>query len=158
MPSRRRSTKPTEPPPLLAMMEADADSVARFDPVLVRAATMRQRTSRAVAAALREAEVDRETIAERMSAYLGEAVSVAVLNKYASQSAGEHDISVARFLALVHATGDARLLQSMLEPLGLAAISEAEQAWIKVGKLVDQQEALERKMASAKAMARGGRR
>lgn len=154
--TRRKSSSPATPPPLLALMEDDG--VRRYAPEAVRAATMRQRLARTVAAALRDADADRATIARRMTEFLGEPVSEAVLNRYASQAAEAHDIGAARFAALAHATGDARTVQELLAPLELVAVCASEAAWIRVGKMIDQQEALERRLASAKALARGGRR
>ncbi len=77
----------------------------------VRAATLAGSISRAVAQTLRECTLDRTEVARRMSAFLGEPVSLAMLNAYASQAREDHSISAVRLLALMHATGDTRPLE-----------------------------------------------
>lgn len=86
------------------------EAVKRFPEEQVRAASFAARVSRAVAVALADADVDRETIAARMSTFLGERVSPAMLDAYASQAREDHRISVPRLMGLLHATRDRRLL------------------------------------------------
>jgi len=96
--------------------------VRSFAPELVRGGTFEARLSRAVSLALQDCGAPRAEIAERMSAFLGQKVSLAMLNAYASAAREEHTISLPRFLALMHATGDQRLLELLAEPFGLAVI------------------------------------
>ncbi|MBW6399961.1 DNA transposition protein [Roseomonas sp. HJA6] len=98
------------------------EASVRFPEEQVRAATFAARLSRAVSVALGECGIPREEIAARMSAYLGETVSPAMLDAYASQARADHKISVPRFLALLHATKDRRLLELLAEPMGWAVI------------------------------------
>lgn len=105
---------------LLAWQQPEV--VRAFAPEQVRGATLAARLARAVSVAMQESSLDRAEIAARMSAYLGQKVSLAMLNAYASAAREEHTISLPRFLALMHATGDQRLLELLAEPFGLAVI------------------------------------
>jgi hypothetical protein len=103
-------------PPALASGYSEAD---------VRAATLRGRVSRAVAECLKQAKdngIGREQVAAKMTEFLGEPVSKTMLEQYASQAREDQSISAVRLVALVHATGDFRVLQAMLDPLDYAAI------------------------------------
>ncbi len=94
---------------------------AQFDEVRGRAQSVPARLARAIGAALADAAalgITREDVARRMGEFLGERVSVNMLNGYASQARADHVIGVPRFLALLHATGDRRLLELLAEPMG----------------------------------------
>lgn len=95
---------------------------AAFAPEVVRAATLRATLAKGVGAALKDAEKGREAIAQEMADYLGETVPKGMLDRYAAESSEEHVISLVRFVALIHATRDYRLLQLLAEPFGLAVI------------------------------------
>lgn len=110
----------------------------------VRAATLAARISRAVAVALRECGRPRRDIAAAMSSYLGEAVSVAMLDAYASQARDAHRIPVPRFLALVHATGDRRLLEMLAAPQGWSVIDRQHLPLIQVAQIREQEDTLRR--------------
>jgi hypothetical protein len=99
-------------------------AVSRFAEHEVRAVTIEARIARSVSAAMKDSDLSREEIGERMSAYLGEAVSKHMLDAYASQAREEHVISLPRFLALIHATGDQRLLQTLAEMFGWAVVPQ----------------------------------
>jgi hypothetical protein len=132
--------------------------VRRFEERLVRAATLRDRLARAVAATLRDADhsgVSREEIARRMGEFLGERVSLNVLNAYASPAREEHVISLTRLMGLLHATGDRRLLELLAEPLGWTVIERRWLPLIELAAVRDQQDALKRR---AKEIARSARR
>lgn len=122
----------------------------------VRAATLGQRISRAVAQTLRDCRQDRRRIAERMGAYLGETVSLAMLDAYASQARGDHNISAVRLAALVHATGDERLLDLLAEPLGLAVIPRRMRPLLDLAEAHEEAEAARRKVDALRRMAREG--
>ena len=98
------------------------EPAVRFPEEQVRAASFAARLSRAVSVALGDCGTPRDEIAARMSAYLGEVVSPAMLDAYASQARADHKISVPRFLALLHATKDRRLLELLAEPMGWSVI------------------------------------
>lgn len=114
--------------------------VRRYDEERVRTASLRSRIARAVSETLKEAEGSREDIAEAMSAWLGEEVSVNMLNAYASEAREDHSIPYLRLLALMHATGDVRLLQMGAEMFGHVVADIRYLDWIKVGMDADRRE------------------
>ena len=118
--------------------------VARYEAQAVRASTIPAMTARAVAAALRGTEVPREVIAQRMGAYLGQPISRHMLDAYASQARGDHPISIARFIALVHATGDRRLLQIFADLFEWAVIERQYLPMIELAAVQQQRQALAR--------------
>jgi hypothetical protein len=125
--------------------------VARFDESLVRAANQRARVSRAIAAALRDGAFERAAVAEEMSAYLGERVSEAMLNRYASQGAEDHAIPAHRLIALAVITGDARVINAMLADTGLIAIDQKFEALIRRERAREAADRMTREAARADA-------
>lgn len=93
-----------------------------FAPERVRAATLAASIAKAVGAAMRDSGKTREAIAAEMSAYLGEAISVETLDKYASEAACARVINAVRLVALIRATRDRRLLELIAAPLDWAVI------------------------------------
>ena len=110
----------------------------------VRAATVAHLICRAVSAALRDAEIGRPDIAKRMSDYLGETVTVNMLNAYASPAREDHPIGMARFVALLHATRDRRLLELFAEPMGWAVIERKFLPMIELAAVTERQRELGR--------------
>jgi hypothetical protein len=106
---------------LLLDWEPPAATV-RFEPQDVRAASLAHLVSRGVSAALKGTPLSREEIAKRMGEYLGCSVGVNILNRYASPESEEHAISMVRFIALLHATRDRRLLEMIAEMMGWTVI------------------------------------
>lgn len=96
--------------------------VRQFEPDRVRAASLRAAVAKAVAAALKDCDKDRDAVALSMSEYLGEPVAKSALDAYASEAREDHVVNVVRLMALIHATGDVRLLQMLAEPFGMAVI------------------------------------
>ena len=76
------------------------------DEARVRANSVAERVSRMVAEVLRDAEMSRADIAGAMGDFLGKPVSKAMLDAYAGQTRGDHNIS--------------------LEPLGLAVVPKRD--------------------------------
>ncbi len=97
-------------------------AVSRFDEHAVRAATIEARIARAVSAAMKDSKLSRDEIADRMAEFLGAPVPKNMLDAYASQAREDHVISLPRFLALIHATGDQRLLQTFADMFGWAVV------------------------------------
>lgn len=118
---------------------------APFPEEQVRASTLAGRISRAVAATLRDCGLERREVAARMSAFLGEPVSAAMLDAYSSQARGDHNISAVRFAALLHATGDARLLALLAEPFGLAVVERRLLPLLELAEVHEQMDALRRR-------------
>lgn len=90
----------------------------------VRAASLRATVARAVSLSLKDCAKSREDVAAEISEYLGEPVGKNILDAYASEAREDHVINVVRFMALIHATGDVRLLQMLAEPFGLAVVEQ----------------------------------
>lgn len=97
--------------------------VERYDETQVRASSLAERVSRAVTAALKDFDGERDAIAAEMSAYLDERVSKAMLDQYASQANAQHAIPAHRLIALAIITGDARLINALLADTGLIAVN-----------------------------------
>lgn len=132
------------------------EAVKRFPEEQVRAATFAARVSRAVAVALADADAEREAIAARMSSFLGERVSPAMLDAYASQAREDHRISVPRLMALLHATRDRRLLELLAEPMGWAVIDRRHLPLIEVAAIREHEDELRRRREFLMRSARSG--
>lgn len=116
--------------------------VRRFEVDQVRAASLRAQISKAVAVALKDCGKSREDVAEEMSEYLGEPTGKNMLDAYASEAREEHVINLVRFMGLIHATGDVRLLNMLAEPFGLAVVEQKYLPAIDEAMDVDHREAL----------------
>ncbi len=95
--------------------------------------------ARLIAQALRDAREDglnRAEVARRMSAYLGRAVSEAMLNKWSSEGSEDHRIPLDAFIGLVHATEAKELLGFVPGEFGLTVI-ENEYAELIEERLLD---------------------
>lgn len=90
----------------------------------VRAVTMRGRMAKAVSVSLRECGLERAEVARRMTAHLGEAVSENMLDNYASEARSDTIIPIMRLLALIHVTGDLRLLQVLADQFSQVVVDK----------------------------------
>jgi hypothetical protein len=109
--------------------------VEKFDPMRVRAATLAGKIKRAIAEALRgetDKGFDRENTAGAMSDYLGEQVSKNTLDSWCSEAREDHMPSLVRFVGLLQATRDKRLLQMIAAQLGWVVI---DKKWLPVIEL-----------------------
>ena len=114
--------------------------VRRFDEERVRTSTLRAKIARAVSETLRDCDRSRESIAAGMSDWLGEDVTKNMLDAYASEAREEHTIPYLRLLALVHVTGDVRLLQVGAEMFGHVVAEDRYVGWIRVGMEADRRD------------------
>jgi hypothetical protein len=129
--------------------------VERYEEERVRAASLRSRIAKAVAETLKAADgFSREEIAAAMSDWLGEDISKHMLDAYASEAREEHTIPFLRVLALLHVTGDMRLLQLAAEMFGHSVIDDRYLTWVEVGQLADQKESIDRAFEAARRNAR----
>ena len=130
------------------------ETSVHFAPEEIRAASLGARFCRAMALALKECGKSREEVAAEMSAYLGEEVSVAMLNAYVSEARENHTINVIRYIALAHATGDMRLLNLVCELFDHVAIprrfERLAQAFMTQERLREALEFAEAEMRRAK--------
>ena len=130
--------------------------VAAFVSGEVQAATFAGRLSRAVGVALRDGPGDRGVVAAEMSHWLGKHVSRHMLDGYASQGREEHVISAERLMALLHATGDRRLLQEFAEPMGWAVIERRYLPLIELAAVREREDELHRTADALRRQARSG--
>ncbi len=130
--------------------------VRRFEERRVRAASLRDRISLAVAETLKECGMSRDEVAQRMSEWLGEEVSKNTLDAWASQARDDHTPSFLRVLALVHATGDVRLLQMGADQFGQSVVENRYLPWVSVGQLADKKEEMDKAFEVARRMAKKG--
>ncbi|HEY9212094.1 MAG TPA: DNA transposition protein [Ancylobacter sp.] len=129
--------------------------VERYDERAVQASTWRDRIAKAVKQTLDSSDLSRDEIAVAMSDWLGESVTKGMLDNYSSQAKEEHTISFQRVIALCMVTGDPRLLQLAVEPLGRAVIEERYLGAIQEAMAVEQMEHLERMRKISRRQWRG---
>lgn len=109
----------------------------------IRAVSLSARFAKAISLALKECPLDRAEIAARMSDYLGVNVSEAMLNAYASEARTDHNISLHRFAALVHATGDWRLLSTLVDLFPVAIVDRKYLDVIHLAQISEKKRELE---------------
>ena len=130
--------------------------VEAFDPVRVRAASLRAKVARGVSEAMKDCEHSRAVVAERMSAFMGEPVSENMLNAYASEAREDHSMPFIRLLGLIHATGDIRLLQLGAEMFGFSVIEDKFLPWVDLGIAADRKESVVKDFEYKRRLARMG--
>lgn len=132
--------------------------VVRFEPDQVRAASLDQKLCKAMALALKDCPWDRAVIADRMSAYLGERISLSMLNAYVSPARDTHQIGVLRFMALVHVTQDRRLLELLADQFGWCVVDERYADAIAEVELAEKAEEISRQLQLTRMKRRSGGR
>lgn len=130
------------------------ETVRAFPAEQVRGATLAARIARAVSVALGESKRARAAIAADMSAWLGERVTENMLNAYASPARDQHGISLPRFLALVHATNDRRLLEMLAEPMDWAVIERKHLPMIDLALARERKDEMDRTVDAIRRRAR----
>lgn len=108
---------------------------ARGDAAL---AGLEKRYAATVALALKEDERSREEIAGAMSALLAERVSKEMLDAYASEAREGHNISAARFEALIAVTDRFDLLDARMREIGASVLVGEEIAAAEIGHIDSQ--------------------
>lgn len=122
----------------------------RFDDDQIKAHSLAARIARSISTALEESAFDRATIAERMSVYLNAEVTVNMLNAYTSQAREDHNISALRFIALVYATQDWRLLQILSDPFPVSVVDNRYIDVIRMAQIREKKEQLEKQEKALK--------
>lgn len=112
----------------------------QFSELQVRSASLAGRIAKAVSATLKDSTLSREEVCAAMGAFLGERISKNALDAYASEARADHTIPVARLIALMHATGDRRLLQMIAEPMGWAVIDARYLALVDLAAVREQED------------------
>ncbi|MEP2707816.1 MAG: hypothetical protein ABJQ71_23145 [Roseibium sp.] len=85
------------------------------------------------------------------------AVSVSTLDAYASEAKLDHNITVERFIALVHATGKTALLGFLAEDFGLAVVPRQYENVIELALIADHQREIDGRKKLLEAKIRGAR-
>ena len=99
-----------------------------------------------VARMLREDRFERSHIARQMSELLGETVSKAMLDAYASESRDGHNISAARWWALVAVTGRFDVADAIGARTGCRILSGDEIKTAELGSLQAQMDEIQARM------------
>lgn len=108
-----------------------------FEPGTISGNRLSSRISRAIAKALKDCGKDRTTIAGLMSERLGQKVTVATLEAYASEAKTGNNITVERFIALVEATGKIELLGFLAEDFDMAVVPRKFENVIELALIED---------------------
>ena len=119
--------------------------VARFAAERVRAATLADQLARGISEALGDAAgrgLSREEVKK------------SALDGYASQAREGHVITLLRFIGLLHATGDRRLLEMLIEPLGWTVIDRAFLSLIELAALREREDELRKRADALRRRAR----
>lgn len=106
-----------------------------------------------VARILREAATDRAAIARQMTAVLGEPVSKAMLDAYASEARDGHNISAARWWALVAVTARFDVADAIAQRAGARILSGDEIKAAELGHLQAEVDAMQARMKELRAVA-----
>lgn len=107
-----------EPPKVAVGYSADVIGRGKLD----------NKIARLISHALRDVRdeqgLSRETVAQKISEFLGREVTSATLYKWTSESSDNHRIPLDAFVALVHATGAKDLLGFVPGKFGLTVIED----------------------------------
>lgn len=128
-----------------------------FEPSELAGNRLGSKISRAVALALKECGKSRIEVAARMSEELGYAVSVDMLDAYASEAKESHRITLERFVALVTATGCLNLLGFVAGLFDHVVVPDRYGAIIELHLLEEHEKKLARHKDALSAKLRAGR-
>lgn len=147
--------RPRHPDQLDLLGWEPSEPVVAFEPHTVRAASLGASISKAVSQSLKGH--DRDEIAARMTAYLDEQISGHMLNAYASEARSEHIINIVRFIALIEATGDRRLLEFIASQFGWTVIEQRYLPAIELAERLEKRAEMDREIeANRRQLKRGG--
>ena len=133
------------------------EPVERFEPARVRAASLAGKIKRAISEALREEAAkgfDRENTAAAMSVYLGAEVGANALNAWCSEAREDQMPSLVRFVGLLDATGDMRLLQVIAAELGWVVMHKKWLPMIELASLREHEDKVRDRKRALQAHAR----
>ncbi|MBD8890926.1 hypothetical protein IG616_05175 [Labrenzia suaedae] len=128
-----------------------------FEPGAISGSRLGSRISRAVAKALKECGKDRGSVAAQMSERLGTPVSKAMLEAYASEAKDGNNITVERFIALIHATGKTELLGFIAEGFDMAVVPKRYENVIELALIEDHERMIGNYKRTLQLKARGTR-
>ncbi|WP_165184778.1 hypothetical protein [Caulobacter soli] len=125
-------------------------------------AGIEKKVASAVAQILKDEPRDRFSVAAGMSRLIDDEVSKWMLDKYASEASGEHNISAGRFFALIAETQRHDVLARLCALIGCQIVIGEEIYTVELGNIKAQQERLaarERELRKlAPEIVRGGAR
>lgn len=98
------------------------DVAAKIAPEITKGGTLNVQIARVVAHACQVSGKTREEISRQMSAYLDQAITVNMLDAYASPARENHKISLERFIALLDVTECYGLLAFVCQFAGYVAV------------------------------------
>lgn len=110
--------------------------------------------SASVARMLREDDRPRKTIAEAVSKLLGEEVSPAMLDAYSSEARTDHNVSAARWWALVSATERYDIADAIASRTGARLLSGDEIKAAELGHLQGERDAIDARMKELRSVAK----
>lgn len=128
---------------------------AGFDDGAVRGSRIGNQISQVVKLALQGH--DRTAVAERMSEELGQTISLNMIEKYASEAAEAHKITLERFVALIEATGCIDALAFLAERFDHVVVPERYAAIVELHLLEEHEQEIARRKQAALAKAKGWR-
>lgn len=112
-----------------------------------QAASLHGRFCQTMALTVESCGKSRADIAAEMAEYLGEDFSKATLDAYLAESKTSHVIQLHRFAALIHATGDMRLLSLLPEMFGHVVISEKHAGLLAIALLKEKRDQIDEALA-----------
>jgi hypothetical protein len=112
-----------------------------------------RRIAAKVSIALKDDRRSRPEIAGAMSALLGETVSAPMLDGYASEARDNHNISAARFFALIAVTERFDLLDATVRQIGAALLVGEELITARLGHLKTQLRELQQEIRAVEQAA-----
>lgn len=107
----------------------------------------------AVGRILKDDDRDRYDVAAAMSRILDADVSKSMLDKYASESSEEHNISAGRFLVLIAATRRYDVLRALLHRIGCDLVEGEEVLTVELGHVEAQIQRLQDRQRHLKKVA-----
>lgn len=128
-----------------------------FEPGAISGNRLSSRISRAIAKAMKDCGKNRPTIAGLMSERLGSKVTETMLEAYASEAKVDHNITVERFLALIHATGKTELLGFLAEGFDMAVVPRKYENVIELALIEDHERMVATRKKTLQMQIRGGK-
>ena len=132
------------------------DPIKAYAPEHTRAATLGGSIAKLLSRSLSECGRSREEVAERMSDFLREKVSLPMLNNYASEAKDEYVINLVRFIAYLEVTRDQAVLQYIAEMFGWAVVEKRFVEAIAYAEMLERRSELDRDLESRRRRLKQG--
>lgn len=128
---------------------------AKLASEITKGGTLNVKIARVVAHACQQSGKTREKIAQEMSEFLDQTITVNMLDAYASPARENHKITLERFIALLDATECAGLLAFICQFVGFVAVPERYADIIEVWQAEQQLEKISRRRDQLLAKVKG---